>query len=302
MKNKNSGFTLIELSIVLVVIGLLIGGVFVGRDLIEFAKVRAQITQISDIETQINTFNVKYNCLPGDCDNATDLLGSGSVSSYSYGTCNSSVCNGTGNGIIQAGYDFSGAAVGDGECMQPSVSGEISQLFLQLSLAGLGDYAKGTPTINYGSAGKEYPYARYNKVTGIFVTCLTTLIAGRSTMTPSFARSGNTIMVGASGGGIASRVFYSLGYNSSWGYTSWGYGSSMAVPIMPVGIPADAARKIDEKIDDGKPSSGKFGIITGSSASCDNTLPSRTGAALLTSYPSPDLQCDVIAGKALGRK
>ena len=126
---KNSAFTLIELSIVLVIIGLIIGGVLVGRDLIEFAKVRAQITQLSDIETQINTFKVKYNCLPGDCTNATDLLGTGSVNTYSYGVCNSTVCNGTGNGIIQAGFDWSGVAVADGECLNPSASGEISQLF-----------------------------------------------------------------------------------------------------------------------------------------------------------------------------
>jgi prepilin-type N-terminal cleavage/methylation domain-containing protein len=301
-KHKNSAFTLIELSLVLVIIGLLIGGVMVGRDLIEFAKVRAQITQLSDIETQINTFRVKYGCLPGDCAYATDILGSGTVNSYSYGDCNSSVCNGTGNGIIQSGFDYAGVPVADGECLNPSASGEISQLFLQLSLAGLGDYGKGSPTVSWGIVGREYPYAKYRNGTGVYVTCLTSIGGGRATITPGFARSGNTIMVGASGGGTASRLFYSLGYNSSYDYTGWGYGSSSATPLFPFGIPADAARKIDEKMDDGKPSSGKFGIVTGSSALCDNTMPSRTGAALLAAYPSPELKCDVVAGKALGSK
>ena len=72
--HRTLAFTLVELSIVLVIIGLIIGGVMVGQDLINAAKIRQQITQLEQIETQINTFKVKYNCLPGDCANATDFL------------------------------------------------------------------------------------------------------------------------------------------------------------------------------------------------------------------------------------
>ncbi len=62
----NSAFTLIELSIVLVIIGLVVGGVLVGRDLIKAAEIRAQISQIEQFATAINTFKLKYNYLPGD--------------------------------------------------------------------------------------------------------------------------------------------------------------------------------------------------------------------------------------------
>jgi prepilin-type N-terminal cleavage/methylation domain-containing protein len=70
---KNHGFTLIELSIVLVIIGLLVGGVIVGRTLIQQAEIRAEISQIEKLDTAVGTFRGKYNCLPGDCGNAVSL-------------------------------------------------------------------------------------------------------------------------------------------------------------------------------------------------------------------------------------
>jgi len=70
-----SGFTLIELSIVLVIIGLVVGGVMVGRVLIQQAEIRAMVTQIQQYDTAYRTFQVKYGCIPGDCPNATDFFG-----------------------------------------------------------------------------------------------------------------------------------------------------------------------------------------------------------------------------------
>ena len=63
---RRDGFTIIELSIVLVIIGLLAGGILLGRDLIEAARIRAQGSQIESYEMAINTFRLKYNMLPGD--------------------------------------------------------------------------------------------------------------------------------------------------------------------------------------------------------------------------------------------
>ena len=61
-----SGFTLVELSLVLVIIGLVAGGVLVGRDLIAAATIRSTISQIEKYKTAVNTFRTKYNYLPGD--------------------------------------------------------------------------------------------------------------------------------------------------------------------------------------------------------------------------------------------
>jgi len=75
MKKLNQqGFTLIELSIVLVIIGLLVGGILVGRDLIKAATNRRVISQVQATQTAISTFRLKFNGLPGDMVNATDYF------------------------------------------------------------------------------------------------------------------------------------------------------------------------------------------------------------------------------------
>lgn len=79
-----SGFTLIELSIVLVIIGLLVGGVLLGRDLIEVSKIRRQASQLQEISTAYNVFRLKFNAIPGDlCKNAPSFgLACGNAAGY----------------------------------------------------------------------------------------------------------------------------------------------------------------------------------------------------------------------------
>ncbi len=60
-------FTLVELAIVLVVIGLLVGGVLVGESLIHVAELRAQVREFESINGAHYAFRNKYNCVPGDC-------------------------------------------------------------------------------------------------------------------------------------------------------------------------------------------------------------------------------------------
>lgn len=73
LRQNYSGFTLIELSIVLVIIGLIVGGVLVGRDLINAAEIRATVRQIEQFNAAANAFRSKYNCLPGDCADAEEF-------------------------------------------------------------------------------------------------------------------------------------------------------------------------------------------------------------------------------------
>ncbi len=68
---KNSGFTLIELVIVLVVISLIIAGIVSSRSLIYTSKLNSIISDVNSYKSAIRTFKLKYKYLPGDLNNAT---------------------------------------------------------------------------------------------------------------------------------------------------------------------------------------------------------------------------------------
>lgn len=74
------GFTLVELSIVLVIIGLLIGGVLKGKAMIESTKVKKVKTDVDGIVSAIYTFQDKYRTLPGDNTlTVNGILGAGNA-------------------------------------------------------------------------------------------------------------------------------------------------------------------------------------------------------------------------------
>ena len=84
-----AGFTLVELAIVMIIIGLLIAGVLKGQALITNAKVTAQVAQFKAIDAATSTFKDMYSALPGDISNAVTRLP------------NCAACfNGDGNGVI----------------------------------------------------------------------------------------------------------------------------------------------------------------------------------------------------------
>ena len=63
---KKAAFTLVELSVVLVVIGLLTGAILKGQEIIKSAKLKRIISDFSNISTAIYTYEDRYNKLPGD--------------------------------------------------------------------------------------------------------------------------------------------------------------------------------------------------------------------------------------------
>lgn len=65
-EKMRKGFTLVELSIVLVIIGLLIGGILVARSMIDTARVQNAVKAIQQFDVAYSNFKTMYNQMPGD--------------------------------------------------------------------------------------------------------------------------------------------------------------------------------------------------------------------------------------------
>jgi prepilin-type N-terminal cleavage/methylation domain-containing protein len=93
MKSKQSGFTLVEIAIVLVIIGLLLGGVLKGQEMITSSKAKSLFSDKSAFQAAYNAYADRYRAIPGD-----DALASGRFSALA---CGAVACsNGNGNGAI----------------------------------------------------------------------------------------------------------------------------------------------------------------------------------------------------------
>ncbi len=90
---KQSGFTLIELAIVLVIIGLLLGGVLKGQELINSAKVKNMASDFKDVQVYIYGYQDKFKALPGDDGQVTSHL-TGATLATTGGTVSNSVIEG----------------------------------------------------------------------------------------------------------------------------------------------------------------------------------------------------------------
>lgn len=134
------GFTLVELSIVLVIIALVAGVVLTGQSLIADASIRSTISQISKYREAVTIFRLKYNGLPGDLNN-TRALSLGLSPKVSLGRDS--------NRLITTGSSWT-----------PSQCAEANLFWNDLSTIGLieGRYT-GTDT-NYGIAGCGSPTPR----------------------------------------------------------------------------------------------------------------------------------------------
>jgi prepilin-type N-terminal cleavage/methylation domain-containing protein len=97
MKRNHSGFTLIEIAIVLVIIGLLLGGVLKGQELINSAKVKNLATDFKNIPIFIYGYQDKFKALPGDDASVSTHLSNGTKASTAGQT--------QGNGVIEGNWN-----------------------------------------------------------------------------------------------------------------------------------------------------------------------------------------------------
>ncbi len=97
MHPKSSGFTLLELSIVIVIIGLIVAGISAGSSLVRAAGLRTITSDYNKYLVAVNSFKLQYDALPGDMSNA-DNYWSGCGTGATTGEC-----NGNGDGAVDSG-------------------------------------------------------------------------------------------------------------------------------------------------------------------------------------------------------
>jgi prepilin-type N-terminal cleavage/methylation domain-containing protein len=98
MKTKQAGFTLVEIAIVLVIIGLLLGGILKGQEMITQAKIKNVVNDFNGITAAVNSYQDRYRAMPGDDLGATARWTTGAVIS------------GNGNGQIAGLYNAASKA------------------------------------------------------------------------------------------------------------------------------------------------------------------------------------------------
>jgi prepilin-type N-terminal cleavage/methylation domain-containing protein len=111
MQKNYSGFTLVELSIVLLIIGLIIGGITAGSSLIQQANLKKIINEQNNLRSAINNFKIQFNALPGDFSSAANFWPSATCTS---GTVPSG-CNGNADGVV----GFGGILMPEKKCIEP---------------------------------------------------------------------------------------------------------------------------------------------------------------------------------------
>ena len=111
MKNNQSGFTLIEIAIVLVIIGLLLGGVLKGQELINSAKVKNLATDFRNVPVFIYGYQDRFRFLPGDDRDVIAHLAGGVAAVPCTGApaIVANTCD-VGNGIIDGNWNATTAA------------------------------------------------------------------------------------------------------------------------------------------------------------------------------------------------
>lgn len=206
------------MSIVLVIIGLVIGGVLVGQDLISAATVRSQISQIEKYNTAVRTFQGKYGYLPGDMP---------STQSTQFGLFGA----GDGNGLIDR--------------MDASIYGENGRFWADLSTAGL---IEGKYPIYAGYAGGATPLKYFPEAKLGGSNYMSAYSGGVFNGNPS-AQDPSTGMYSFNYGRDGNNYF-TIVYSKY--LTCCGPAIDSTKPIMTV----NQANNIDKKIDDGLPQTG----------------------------------------------
>ena len=255
-QHRTAGFTLIELSIVLVIIGLVVGGILVGQDMIKAAEVRAQVSQIEKYNSAVNTFRGKFNVIPGDMPASAASQFGFTVGTY----CNGNYAGARdGNGLIDGNQS---------PWLMAQVDGETGLFWTDLTSAVAGNLIEGT----FPNSGAPA------------IDCLTD--GPVLTKTPGTSYIGDYFPVGKIGSGNFVYVYETSGYNW-YGVSAVTLNNSGGQLSSGTTIPVIQASNIDKKIDDGLPTTGSVqAVYLNGSLTATSFAPSAASDTTASCYNS----------------
>ncbi|MDE1154053.1 MAG: prepilin-type N-terminal cleavage/methylation domain-containing protein [Micavibrio sp.] len=225
------GFTLVELAIVMTIIGLLIGGILKGQELVNNARITSTIAQVKGVEAAVSTFRDTYNGVPGDISGASTRIPGCNAN------CNPPLFTG-GDGIVGA------------------INWESAGYLPQLPAAGMPN-----PATAIGDETELFwiHLFKANLITGLTSDSLTSVVTPQWGVTHPAAKIDGGFVVGygdgsvplnspqTNGTGVAGTVLV-LQKAPNTRPTATVDGS---MPLTP-----GYAAQIDRKLDDGNPSTG----------------------------------------------
>lgn len=215
------GFSLVELSIVLVILGLLTGGILAGQSLIRASELRSLTTESQRFLTATQTFRDKYFAIPGDMTNATKFWGiqGDATACKTTPSTTALTCDGNGDGNL---------STTDGG----TTYYEIFRYWQQLANAGLleGSYTgvTGSGAVIHDVPGSNVPRSRMNN------------------MAWGVTYSGPTYTGSTAGFALDFGNFYYAGAPMTNG------------TVIGKSLKPEELWNIDTKLDDGKPANGKI--------------------------------------------
>ncbi len=137
-KSSQSGFTLVEIAIVLVIIGLLLGGILKGQEMITQAKIKNVVNDFNGITAAMNSYQDRYRAMPGD-----------EISTQTLGRWGAAAFGGDGNGVFYRGTTSSATNYNSPAETPTAATAESNLFWMHLRLSGfVAGATAGLPSTN----------------------------------------------------------------------------------------------------------------------------------------------------------